>query len=389
MNLLHVLNEFSSSETFSGGFAGTWNAAVLGFISSFISSIFIVSTRYWHGAYSMDASEGIQKFHEVPTPRVGGIAVAIGLVVAWFFSSPELQTILGLLILAGIPAFIFGLAEDVTKRVSVVLRLMATMASGLFAWWLTKYSLTRIDIAGLDYILGISFLSVLFTCFAVGGIANSINIIDGFNGLASTASTIAFASLAIIAYQVGDLQVTALSLVLVFCVLGFFCVNWPFGKIFLGDGGAYLIGYFLAWLAVMLIERNIQVSAFAALLVCVHPVTEVLFSIFRRKLKNLHPGHPDRLHFHSIVKQRYIRRWFSNFNSNNRNSITGLIIGAMTLSSGIVANFVYQSTLFSAIAFFAFFLAYVAIYARMVKFRWVSPFSFLLVKPKLSRKNFL
>ena len=57
----------------------------------------------------------------------------------------------------------------------------------------------------------------------------------------------------------------------------------------------------------MLIERKHSVSAFAALLVCAHPVTEVLFSIYRRRTKKINPGHPDQLHFHSLVKQRYVR----------------------------------------------------------------------------------
>jgi UDP-N-acetylmuramyl pentapeptide phosphotransferase/UDP-N-acetylglucosamine-1-phosphate transferase len=224
-------------------------------------------------------------------------------------------------------------------------------------------------------------VSVLFTCFAVGGVANSINIIDGFNGLASTTSTVAFASFALIAYQVGDAQLSAMSLVLAACVWGFFWINWPYGKIFLGDGGSYFIGFSLAWVAVMLIERNPQVSAFAALLICVHPVTEVLFSIYRRKIKELHPGHPDRMHFHSLIKQRYVRRWFSGISTDGRNSITGLLVGLMTLTAGILANFVYQSILMSLIILLALMMGYVSVYARMVRYKWCSPIKFLLFKP--------
>jgi hypothetical protein len=224
-------------------------------------------------------------------------------------------------------------------------------------------------------------VSIFFTSFAVGGVANSINIIDGFNGLASTTSTLAFASFALIAYQVGDTQLAAISLVLAACVWGFFWINWPYGKIFLGDGGSYFVGFCLAWVAVMLIERNPRVSAFAALLICVHPVTEVLFSIYRRKLKKLHPGHPDRLHFHSLIKQRYVRRWFSGVGSNGSNSITGLLVGLMTLTAGILANFVYESIWMSLIILLVLMMGYVSIYARMVRYKWCSPINFLLVKP--------
>jgi len=55
-------------------------------------------------------------------------------------------------------------------------RLLATMASGLLAWWITDYSLTRVDIWGADWLLSFTLLSVIFTAFAVGGVANTINI---------------------------------------------------------------------------------------------------------------------------------------------------------------------------------------------------------------------
>jgi UDP-N-acetylmuramyl pentapeptide phosphotransferase/UDP-N-acetylglucosamine-1-phosphate transferase len=329
----------------------------------------------------MDANEGIQKFHSTPTPRIGGLAIVAALWVAWLNAPSELKSLIGIFLLAGLPAFIFGLAEDITKKVSVLQRLIATMSSGLLAWWLTDYSLTRVDVWGVDYLLTFTLVSVLFTSFAVSGVANSINIIDGFNGLASTTSILAFTSFALIAFQVGDSQLAAISLVLAACVWGFFWINWPYGKIFLGDGGSYFIGFSLAWVAVLLIERNPQVSAFAALLICVHPVTEVLFSIYRRKIKELHPGHPDRMHFHSLLKQRYVRRWFSGFSSDWLNSITGLLVGSMTLTAGILANFVYQSIWMSLIILLLLMLGYVSIYARMVRYAWCSPINFLMVKP--------
>jgi UDP-N-acetylmuramyl pentapeptide phosphotransferase/UDP-N-acetylglucosamine-1-phosphate transferase len=381
MNLLEAINGLISPRAFSVELSGTWFAVGAGFIASLAFCILLILTKSWHGGLSMDANEGIQKFHSTPTPRIGGLAIVAALWVAWLNAPAELKSLIGMFLLAGLPAFIFGLAEDITKKVSVLQRLLATMASGLLAWWLTDYSLTRVDVWGMDYLLTFTFVSVFFTSFAVGGIANSINIIDGFNGLASTTSTLAFTSFALIAYQVGDSQLVAISLVLAACIWGFFWVNWPFGKIFLGDGGSYFIGFSLSWVAVMLIERNPQVSAFAALLICVHPVTEVLFSIYRRKIKELHPGHPDRMHFHSLIKQRYVRRWFAGISSDGRNSITGLLVGLMTLNAGILANFVYQSVWMSLIILIAFFMGYVSIYARMVRYKWCSPIKFLMVKP--------
>jgi UDP-N-acetylmuramyl pentapeptide phosphotransferase/UDP-N-acetylglucosamine-1-phosphate transferase len=359
----------------------TLHAAAWGFVSTFLLCVLMVITKRWHGALTMDFTDGVQKFHTAPTPRVGGVPIVLGLIVAWAKTPPDVKEMLTPILFAGMPAFLFGVAEDITKRVGVMQRLLATMASGLLAWWITDYSLSRVDIWGIDWFMKFTFVSVIFTAFAVGGVANSINIIDGFNGLASTMSTLAFIGFGMIAWQVGDKTLASTSLILAACVWGFFWVNWPFGKLFLGDGGSYFIGFALAWVAVLLIERNPSVSAFAAVVICVHPVTEVVFSIYRRKIRKEPPGMPDRLHFHSLVKRRYVARWFGYYSNAVRNSITGVLIGFMTLSAIALASFTYSSTILSMVVFFVLALGYVAIYARMVRHQWCSPIAFLLVKP--------
>ncbi len=373
MSFIQALQHIFSSPVIE---TAAWGGA-----TCFLLSVLIVYTKKLHGSATMDMSHGIQKFHTTPTPRVGGLPIVIGLSVAWFTSTSEIKHLLTPMLIAGLPAFLFGLAEDITKRVGVLVRLMATMASGLLAWWLTDYSLGRVGVWGIDWLLKYTLISVVFTSFAIGGVANAINIIDGFNGLASTMAILAFAGFAVIAWSVGDPNLASICIIFAACVWGFFWVNWPFGKLFLGDGGSYFIGFSLAWVAVLLIERNQSVSPFAALLICIHPVTEVLLSIFRRKLKKMNPGHPDRLHFHSIIKQRYVRHWFGNLSFELRNSITGVLVGLMTLTAILIASLVNQNSLLSLMAVIILAIGYVAIYARMVRFQWYSPFLFLLTKP--------
>lgn len=357
------------------------HAAGWGFAATFVMCVLLVITKRWHGALTMDFTDGVQKFHTAPTPRVGGVPIVLGLIVAWGKAPGDVQAMLTPILFAGMPAFLFGVAEDITKCVGVMPRLLATMASGLLAWWITDYSLSRIDVWGVDALLQVTFVSVMFTAFALGGVANAINIIDGFNGLASTMATLAFIGFGMIAWQVGDTTLAGVSLILAACVWGFFWVNWPFGKLFLGDGGSYFIGFALAWVAVLLIERNPFVSAFTALVICVHPVTEVLFSIYRRKVRKEHPSMPDRLHFHSLVKRRYVARWFGQYSNAVRNSITGALIGFMTLIAVILAVMTHSSNVWSIATFLGLALGYVVIYARMVKHHWSSPISLLLMRP--------
>src|SRR5690554_2780139 len=98
---------------------------------SFFLAVFLVATKQWHGRLTMDSSVGVQKVHHAPTPRVGGIAIVGGVVAGYHFSQPAVQALLLPLMLAGIPAFGFGLLEDITKRVGVRTRLIATMACGV------------------------------------------------------------------------------------------------------------------------------------------------------------------------------------------------------------------------------------------------------------------
>jgi UDP-N-acetylmuramyl pentapeptide phosphotransferase/UDP-N-acetylglucosamine-1-phosphate transferase len=176
-----------------------------------------------------------------------------------------------------------------------------------------------------------------------------------------------------IASQVGDSSLASVALILAACVGGFFWVNWPLGKIFLGDGGSYFVGFALAWLAVLLIERNSNVSAFAALVVCVHPITEAVFSMYRRKIRKAHPGMPDRLHFHSLVKRRYVARWFSHRSNIVQNSVTGFLVSIATLIAVFLASTFYDSVVLSALSALLLIAGYVLIYIRMVRHEWLFP----------------
>ncbi len=339
-------------------------------ISSLVIGVILVMTKRLHGRLSMDGTDGVQKFHTAPTPRIGGVPVVLSLTYACTQVDSATKDLLIPLFVAGLPAFLFGLAEDITKRVGVLARLLATMASGVLAWWITDYSLSRVGIWGLDWALQWLPLSILFTAFAVGGVANSINIIDGFNGLASSASVIMLAGLGLVALKLGDTPLYQVCLLLAAAVLGFFCVNWPFGKLFMGDGGSYFVGFGLAWVSVLLVERHPSVSPFACVLACILPITEVLYSIYRRRVRNQHPGLPDRLHFHSLVKRRYVARWLKNWPVTLRNSFTGLAVGLFALPGVLILQFSYDSHLLSIAACFGYVLAYLALYARMTRHNW-------------------
>ena len=94
------------------------------FCVSFLTCLLIVKTKRWHRLITSDSSEGVQKIHHKLTPRIGGLAIFIAVVCAYFSENSARADILGPLILAGLTAFIFEFAEDLTKQVNVLTRLL-------------------------------------------------------------------------------------------------------------------------------------------------------------------------------------------------------------------------------------------------------------------------
>src|SRR5258708_38722627 len=91
-------------------------------------------------------------------------------------------------------------------------------------------------------------------------------------------------------------------------LLGFLAWNYAKGKIFLGDGGAYLLGFWLAELSGLLVVRHPEVSPWFPMLLLVYPIFEALFSMYRRRvMQGQSPAQPDRMHLHQVIYTRLTR----------------------------------------------------------------------------------
>jgi UDP-N-acetylmuramyl pentapeptide phosphotransferase/UDP-N-acetylglucosamine-1-phosphate transferase len=290
-----------------------------------------------------------------------------------------------LLLLCAAPAFAAGLIEDLTKRVSPGKRLLATAVSAGLAFWFLGAQITRTDIPGLDTVVSFGAGALLVTVFAVAGIANSVNIIDGFNGLSSMCVIIMLSALAYVGFQVNDVVVATLALMGIGAVLGFFLWNFPAGLIFLGDGGAYFLGFYVAEVAILLLVRNPSVSPLFPLLVCVYPVFETLFSIYRRRfLRSVPPSMPDGIHLHSLIYRRLLR-WAVGDRSartlTRRNSKTSPFLWLMCMLSVVPAILFWDNTAMMALALAVFAVSYVALYWRIVRFKSPRWMRFLASRP--------
>jgi len=237
-------------------------------------------------------SDKPQRFHENPTPRAGGIGIfAASLLILTLPFGSKLLLPLSL-------AFASGLIEDYTSAVSQKIRLLIQSFAAIAFIVITGSLIKTIG-------LGVIFpypVAVLFTIFAVVGVTNAINIIDGLNGLAAGVSISALLAFATLSYILGDYEMVSFCLILSVAIFGFLLLNYPRAKIFLGDGGAYFIGFTLASISIMLVQRHQEISSWFCVSILAYPIWEVLYSIARRRnTQGKRAMSPDKMHLHHIL----------------------------------------------------------------------------------------
>ncbi len=327
-----------------------------------------------------------QKFHIVTVPRIGGVGIFLGVLaglagVLWSFGLPSGQLALALMGCAA-PAFLAGVTQDMTEALTPRGRLVATAISAALAFYFLDAGIRETAIPGLDWVVSFGLGAAAVTIFAVAGVANAVNIIDGFNGLASMCVMLMLGAVAYVAFQVSDPLLGTLALACIGAVLGFFLWNFPSGLIFLGDGGAYFLGFFLSEVCILLLVRNPgEVSPLFPLLVCIYPVFETLFSIYRRSFLRAVPATvPDGIHLHSLIYRRLLR-WTMGPRSakalTRRNSMTSPYLWLLCSLSLVPAVLFFDNTALLAFSLGLFGVSYVVLYWRIVRFRsprWMHTF---------------
>ena len=350
-----------------------WVPLLSSWLVAFIVSFYLCQSGTKFG---VDKETGIQKFHTRPTSRLGGVGIALGIlcgvwVTASYFPSDALLGVW--LILASLPVFFGGVLEDLTHRVTPRLRLVLACISSGCVYFVFRVGVTRTDIELLDYFLQIPGAAFLLTMLVVAGFINSVNIIDGFHGLASGTVIIMLCGLGMLAIITNDWLVLRLCLLVALATLGFAILNWPFGKIFLGDGGAYFLGLWVVVLGLLLPHRTTSISPMSPVLVGVYPLLETLFSMYRRKFVRSHPiNHPDALHLHTLIYRRLILNPatdISDSDKNIANAKVAVIVWGFAFVPIVCACLFYSQTrvLLLLIIFFAY--AYFMFYKLLVTFK--------------------
>lgn len=241
-----------------------------------------------------------QRSHSTATPRLGGAVIFAAVVLTAFFVDGFFGERYAKFALAMLPMIGVTLWEDMIRPTSPQIRLSATLASCFLTVMTLQVWLPSLDISLIDpWMTGGA--GAIITVLFVASTVNGFNLVDGLNGLCAGIALAVFISFHLIANAVGHGFMSHITLNLAVATAGFLIFNFPRAKLFLGDTGAYVIGFVISWFGVSLCYRFPEVSPWAIFLVLAYPLSELVLSFARRLLSGRSPFQPDTSHIHHLV----------------------------------------------------------------------------------------
>ncbi len=277
-----------------------------------------------------------------------------------------------------VPAVGAGLLEDVTQKVPAKLRLGLTALSAMLLCALLGLQTNRVGIGPVDAGCLVSpWAAMAFAVIAIAGLPHAFNLIDGYNGLAGVVALLISLALVHVSLQLGDRQLAAVLVCLAGATGGFLHGNYPRGKVFAGDGGAYVWGLVIAVGCIMLVQRHRAVSPWFPVLLLIYPVGETFFSIYRKLVRGQSPGMADALHLHQLIFRRIVRAALDEDEARellSRNNRTSPYLWIFAAASVVPAVLFWHNTTVLVICCLLFALAYVGAYLMIIRFkvpRWL------------------
>ena len=281
-------------------------------------------------------------FKEKKTPRVGGISIFFSLFISILFIhllvANNIATDLPgninipLLIIAALIIFSLGLYDDFIGTNAwnkFIVQVIAASVIYFAGFKIAELSIPFIGSKGIN-----DFLSFLLTILWICGITNAINIIDGIDGLAAGISFFAALSMGVLAFLSSQFLLVLIIAVLAGVLIGFYPFNFPKAKIYLGDSGSLVIGFMLACLSLVSIQRkaSLAIVLLIPIIILFLPILETIITIIRRIYKKQNIFKRDTGHFHYRFLQKKI--------SETKTTIILTSISFLFSVSGILFEFV-------------------------------------------------
>lgn len=279
---------------------------VMGFFAAILFSLLMtpIVKKMAVGIGAIDKPNA-RKVHTRVMPRLGGLAIFLSFVGAYFIVSPVIEeynakVALGLLFGGAIIVLVGALDDkyDLSPKIKLIGQ---TIAAAVVVSFGVKINLLTNPFA--DNSIDMGWLSVPLTIFWIVGVTNAVNLIDGLDGLAAGVSGIATTTILVMAVMMGNVTVIILSTILLGSILGFLFFNFYPAKIFMGDSGALFLGFSLATLSILGFKQATLVSFVAPLLILGVPLSDTFFAIVRRVVNRTPISVADKSHLHHCLLQ--------------------------------------------------------------------------------------
>ena len=320
----------------------------------------------WHKKFyrnlGLKTYQAVQRIHLNETPRLGGFIFILSLTsfVAFSNTNDSIQ-LLKIILICLIPIIFMGIKEDLFHNVEPAIRLLAL----LFVGWLFRLQFTGplpilTDIPFIGKLLLLQGGISVFYILSMVAVANGMNLIDGVNGLCGAVALSILSALLFLSYKTSDITMLSLISSVILLIIPFMLMNYPYGRIFLGDLGAYSLGLIVSMLTIILFGRHPEISPWGAVLLLIYPATEVIFSMLRRMVKGVSIYHADTAHLH--LKLFHFLRPQSPY-KKIANALVTPTLSALWLFPLLAITWVYQKPFFIWTAIILFVVLYGALYA--------------------------
>ena len=328
-------------------------------ISLFVASSLILLDMFLVRAGIKNLRESPQTLHKQSVSRFGGIAIFLSLLIASNISDESEYEFLRNLLLCTSPVFLVGFIDDMKISIPPFVRLMLIIPSSLLCYYFLGTKAESLEIPFIDLLFQYEIFVIIFICIALSGMINAFNMLDGINGLLLLFCLSTCISIIVFPQSSTSLEFYYYLVALFSSILGIFILNFPLGRIFLGDGGAYFLGAAISVGLIKYYQSN-DLSPWYVLLMLIYPLTDVIFSIARRIISKYSALEPDNKHLHHLIYRRVKKMGFSSENLNH--SLVTLLTFVLYFPFLLGANYFSQDTSMLQILCLIFFMFYLFIY---------------------------
>ena len=253
---------------------------------------------------AIDRPDEERRVHDHPIPRMGGLAIFLGFLLSVVLFADITKPVQGIL-LGAVLIVVVGAIDDIVSLpagIKFALQIIAALIAvyhGVVIEFIMNPFFAGSDVFTTADTISMGFLSVPITVLWIVAITNSVNLIDGLDGLAVGVSAIDSVTMLVISLVVAEGNIAVILAALAGACIGFMPYNLNPAKIFMGDTGALLLGYVLSTVSILGLFKFYAVVSFAVpFLVLAVPIFDTAFAFCRRILKGQNPMRADRGHFH-------------------------------------------------------------------------------------------